>query len=81
MTQFTMQSVRHVSRHSFRLLRLQRRCFSHSNLRLQSFSKGNLEVELSAPNKQTWKQPLGLFIGNEFVSATGEDEITSINPA
>ena len=79
-TLFTMQSLRRVSRHSSRLFRQQRRCFGHSIPRLQGFRNENLEVELSAPTKQTWKQPVGLFIGNEFVSATGADEITSINP-
>ncbi|KAM7192524.1 Aldehyde dehydrogenase domain containing protein [Rhypophila sp. PSN 637] len=39
-----------------------------------------MEVELTAPNGKTWKQPLGLFINNEFVKSSNEQTITSINP-
>ncbi|KAM0544375.1 hypothetical protein ACHAPJ_011834 [Fusarium lateritium] len=40
-----------------------------------------LSIELTAPNGRKWTQPLGLFINNEFVAATGGGTITSIDPA
>lgn len=39
-----------------------------------------LHTELTAPNNKTWKQPLGLFINNEFVEGSGGTKITSVNP-
>ncbi|KAK0385496.1 hypothetical protein NLU13_6676 [Sarocladium strictum] len=39
-----------------------------------------LAVHLTAPNGQSWEQPTGLFINNEFVASTG-GTITSIDPA
>lgn len=41
----------------------------------------NLETQLKAPNGQTWTQPLGLFINNEFVSSLAGETITSVDPA
>lgn len=40
-----------------------------------------MEVELTAPNGKKWTQPLGLFIGGEFVKSSNEQKITSINPS
>ncbi|ROW12743.1 hypothetical protein VMCG_00666 [Cytospora schulzeri] len=40
-----------------------------------------MDVELTAPNGKKWSQPLGLFIGGEFVKSSNEQKITSINPA
>ncbi|XWW97838.1 hypothetical protein V2A60_005825 [Cordyceps javanica] len=37
-------------------------------------------VKLNAPNGQSWDQPTGLFINNEFVGSSG-GSITSIDPA
>jgi aldehyde dehydrogenase (NAD(P)+) len=37
-------------------------------------------VQLTAPNGQSWSQPTGLFINNEFVLGSGQP-ITSIDPA
>lgn len=37
-------------------------------------------VKLTAPNGQSWSQPTGLFINNEFVPGNGSS-ITSIDPA
>jgi aldehyde dehydrogenase (NAD(P)+) len=37
-------------------------------------------VQLTAPNGETWSQPTGLFINNEFVTGNGQ-AITSIDPA
>jgi aldehyde dehydrogenase (NAD+) len=37
-------------------------------------------VQLTAPNGQSWSQPTGLFINNEFVPGHG-DPITAIDPA
>ena len=39
-----------------------------------------LYVDLKAPNGREYKQPLGLFINNEFVKSSSGDKITSINP-
>ena len=39
-----------------------------------------MEVELTAPNGHRWKQPLGLFINNEFVKSSNDQKIVSINP-
>ncbi|KAG9666749.1 aldehyde dehydrogenase, partial [Aureobasidium melanogenum] len=41
----------------------------------------NLFVDLTAPNGKTYKQPLGLFINNEFVKAESGATITSIYAA
>ncbi|KAL6716442.1 mitochondrial aldehyde dehydrogenase [Lecanora helva] len=40
----------------------------------------DLFVNLKAPNGRQYKQPLGLFINNEFVKSSSGDKITSINP-
>lgn len=40
----------------------------------------DLKVDLTAPNGRKITLPTGLFIGNEFVKATGGQKITSINP-
>ncbi|KND88278.1 putative aldehyde dehydrogenase-like protein [Tolypocladium ophioglossoides CBS 100239] len=39
-----------------------------------------LSVTLTAPNGQSWQQPTGLFINNDFITSTG-GTITSIDPA
>lgn len=41
----------------------------------------DLYTELTAPNGIKWNQPLGLFINNEFVAASGESTITAVDPA
>ena len=40
----------------------------------------DLEVELTAPNGLKYKQPLGIFINNEFVKPKKGEKITTINP-
>lgn len=40
-----------------------------------------LSVDIVTPNGHSYKQPTGLFINNEFVSATSGKTITSIDPA
>lgn len=40
-----------------------------------------LEIELTAPNGLKYKQPLGLFINNEFVKPVKGEQIVTINPA
>ena len=40
----------------------------------------DLKVDLTAPNGKKINLNTGLFIGNEFVKATGGQKITSINP-
>ena len=40
----------------------------------------DLFVDLEAPNGREYKQPLGLFINNEFVKSSSGKKITSINP-
>lgn len=39
-----------------------------------------LRVELTAPNKRAYTQPLGLFINNEWHASSDGGTITSINP-
>ncbi|EFX00106.1 aldehyde dehydrogenase [Grosmannia clavigera kw1407] len=39
-----------------------------------------LEVEITAPNGQTWLQPQGLFINNEYVKSSTGDTVVTINP-
>jgi aldehyde dehydrogenase (NAD(P)+) len=39
-----------------------------------------MEVELTAPNGRKWRQPLGLFINNEFVKSSNGQTIASVNP-
>lgn len=39
-----------------------------------------LEIEITTPNGHIYKQPTGLFIGNEFVASTGQT-IASLDPA
>jgi len=40
----------------------------------------DLVVELTAPNGRKYKQPVGIFINNEFVKSKSGEKITSINP-
>lgn len=40
-----------------------------------------MEIPITAPNGKKWSQPLGLFIGGEFVKSSNEQKIASINPA
>lgn len=40
-----------------------------------------LSVQLTAPNGQTWSQPIGLFINNEFVESQKGDKLVTIDPA
>ncbi|KAF4949303.1 hypothetical protein FSARC_13510 [Fusarium sarcochroum] len=40
----------------------------------------SLDVQLTAPNGRTYKQPTGLFINNEWVKSSNGKTITSINP-
>lgn len=40
----------------------------------------DLVIELKAPNGREYKQPIGLFINNEFVKSSSGEKITSINP-
>ena len=40
----------------------------------------DLFADLKAPNGREYKQPLGLFINNEFVRSSDGEKITSINP-
>jgi len=40
----------------------------------------DLSVELTAPNGRKYKQPIGIFINNEFVKSKSGEKITSINP-
>ena len=40
----------------------------------------DLFINLKAPNGREYKQPIGLFINNEFVKSKSGDKITSINP-
>ncbi|KAK5989944.1 Putative aldehyde dehydrogenase-like protein [Cladobotryum mycophilum] len=44
-----------------------------------SYSKplATLKTDLVAPNGIKWTQPLGLFIGNEFIESEGGDKITA----
>jgi hypothetical protein len=51
-----------------------------SNLHLKSFTMSDLFVNLKAPNGVEYKQPIGLFINNEFVKSSSGEKITSINP-
>lgn len=44
-------------------------------------AKMSLFVDIVTPNGRSYKQPTGLFINNEIVSATGGQTITSIDPA
>lgn len=43
-------------------------------------STDELYTDLKAPNGREYKQPLGLFINNEFVKSSSGEKITSINP-
>ncbi|KAJ4129787.1 mitochondrial aldehyde dehydrogenase [Fusarium equiseti] len=40
----------------------------------------SLDVQLTAPNGRTYKQPTGLFINNEWVKSSNGEKIASINP-
>jgi len=57
-------------------LRRQRRTFSQTLVVLAA----SMEVELKA-NGKTWSQPLGLFIGNEFVKSSDGRTLTTVNPS
>ncbi|KAK4461420.1 aldehyde dehydrogenase domain-containing protein [Cladorrhinum samala] len=64
-----------------------RLCFAFGKYPARSFLSAThlrryqtMEVELTAPNGKAWKQPLGLFINNEFVKSSNDGKIASINP-
>ena len=40
----------------------------------------DLEIELTAPSGRKYKQPIGLFINNEWVASKKGEKITTINP-
>jgi len=40
----------------------------------------DLFIDLKAPNGREYKQPLGLFINNQFIKSSSGERITSINP-
>ncbi|KAJ4258904.1 mitochondrial aldehyde dehydrogenase [Fusarium torreyae] len=40
----------------------------------------SLDVQLTAPNGRTYKQPTGLFINNEWIKSSNGKTIASINP-
>ncbi|KAM0285311.1 hypothetical protein ACHAQH_001500 [Verticillium albo-atrum] len=40
----------------------------------------DLKIELTAPNKRVYTQPLGLFINNEWHPSSDGSKVTSINP-
>ncbi|RDW87299.1 ALDH-like protein [Coleophoma crateriformis] len=40
----------------------------------------DLSIELTAPNGHKYTQPLGLFIGGEFVKSSNGQKLTTINP-
>lgn len=40
----------------------------------------DLFASLTTPNGHSYSQPLGLFIGNEFVKGSSENPIKSIDP-
>lgn len=48
--------------------------------RLYRRSMSNLKVDLTAPNGLKYRQPIGLFINNEWVRSSDEGKIASINP-
>jgi aldehyde dehydrogenase (NAD(P)+) len=41
----------------------------------------SLKANLKAPNGRQITLPTGLFINNEFIAATNDRKITTINPA
>jgi hypothetical protein len=41
----------------------------------------SLSEQLTTPNGIQYKQPLGLFINNEFVQARSDETIIAVNPA
>ena len=51
------------------------RAFSGTRIKMS-----DLTVELTAPNGRKYKQPIGIFINNEFVKSKSGEKITSINP-
>lgn len=54
-----------------------------TSIRTFSTTRSNmsdLSVELTAPNGRKYKQPIGIFINNEFVKSKSGEKITSINP-
>lgn len=50
-----------------------------SNTHLTEMSQ--LSVQLTAPNGQTWSQPTGLFINNEFVESQKGNKLVTTDPA
>ncbi len=60
---------------SFPIKPLYQRFFSGSKSKMS-----DLEIELTAPNGRKYKQPIGLFINNEWVKSTKGEKITTINP-
>ncbi|POR37645.1 Putative aldehyde dehydrogenase-like protein, partial [Tolypocladium paradoxum] len=52
-------------------------CCSRS---MKAAAASELEVELTALNGRRWTQPLGLFVGNEFVASQQGNKITTVNP-
>jgi hypothetical protein len=40
----------------------------------------DLEVELKAPNGRKYKQPIGLFINNEWVESSTGQKLITVNP-
>lgn len=47
---------------------------------IDSYAIMSLEIEITTPNGHSYKQPTGLFIGNEFIASTGRT-IVSLDPA
>ncbi|KAL2672840.1 hypothetical protein Neosp_013556 [[Neocosmospora] mangrovei] len=43
-------------------------------------ASSSLFAQLTAPNSVAYKQPLGLFINNEFVAAKSGQTIEAVNP-
>ncbi|UZP35034.1 hypothetical protein NXS19_002850 [Fusarium pseudograminearum] len=50
---------------------------AHQSINTSTMS---LDIQLTAPNGRTYKQPTGLFINNEWVKSSNGEKITSINP-
>ena len=46
-----------------------------------SSSLADMEVSLKARNGQSWEQPIGLFINNEFVPSSNGQKLTTVDPA
>lgn len=50
-------------------------------MRIVPQARMDLFVDIVTPNGRSYKQPIGLFINNEIVPATGGQTITSLDPA